>query len=292
MKNIKILSMIFLFGGTAVMHGMTTLRTGARRMQTASKPLIQQPIQPMPTQPTLIPSAQPEIKKTSPFLDQKKLLSGVTLAAAKLKISQAGQYVRNWFNNLMTSWFNASPFAKASKDAMADMQTVTKPIMVAPVENTPSPFVTGIQKRQYSAVAERQPVTVAEEKAPEKQLSPQEESAAIIKQLQASRGTIDAQLIERIRVFFKKNSVDDVQNLFVALVRWYGYEFDQSLFVDEHDQATALKIEDVKQKILKGMGSDVGLKNDKGQYFSALLPANVDSFIASVKTIVNNISGS
>src|SRR5579862_5235892 len=190
MKKIKILIMIFLFADAASMYGMTTVKT-ARRLPTAGKILLQKPIQQkQPTQPQPIqpssPSLQLETGTTSPFLNQKKLLNSAAFTAAKAKIAQAGQYVRNWFNNLMTSWFGPSSFAEAMADRqVATESTIAQEPLQEPLivfgSSTPSPF-TGIQKRQYSAAADVQPSIPAEKK-----LSAQEESDAIIRQLESYR---------------------------------------------------------------------------------------------------------
>jgi hypothetical protein len=261
MKKIKILIVIFLLSDAVLMHGMTTTaKTGGRRMLPAGKTLLQQPIQPrfIQTISPNIPSPQSEIKRTTPFLNQKKLLSGVTIAAARAKIAQAGQYVRNWFNSLMTSWFSAQ---------------TAKPVVVAPVENAPSPFVTGIQKGQYSAVAERQPV---EEKASMGKSAVQMESEEIIKQLDAGR--YDERLFEQIKTFFVKNNVDDVENVFMKLVNRYYLDFLG------REDSMLTKIESLKQRWFEKMGwfngVDIGdVLLDYGNTALSLLPADTDSFI-------------
>jgi hypothetical protein len=292
MKKIILWITIFLFNDAELMHGMA-LKSRVSRFPAATKTLPTAvktlPSSPQPTQPISpdLSSTQPVQPKVevSPFLSQKKLLSGLTVAAQS-KVSALGQYVRNWFNNVVKSWFSASFFATASKDAMVDRKIASESIavpesqnlIVSGVSNASSPFATGIQKRQYSAAVERQPSSVNEPAAPMEKSAVQMESEEIIKALNAGRS--DERLFEQIKTFFVKNNVDDIENVFMYFIN-RGY--DLGLF-GQQDSVLIAKIENLKQRWFEKMGwfggADIGdILFDHGSQILKMLPTNVDSFV-------------
>jgi hypothetical protein len=301
MKKIIIISIIiFLFGDAASMHGMTTVQKGMRRLPTAGtagKTLIQkskqstQPIQPSQPSPssaeatkgkqstkpisTTTSSSQPKIE----YIKRKQLFSNLA-TAAKLKMSDVGNYVRNWFNNVMTSWFGA----KVVSEPIAAPEA-QEPLIVSEGSTTFSPFVTGIQKRQYSAVADGQ--------ASSEKISTAIEPENLIDKLY--KGALGNDHAAIVKLFVEKGNFGEIERLAIYFLR-EGASLDD--FINPSDALLIEKVENFKQEWFKqyGWSSDMSIAKvgdillASGNLLVHLLPKNIDQFIDVVEKVMEAIN--